>query len=534
MRSLALALVVAGLVSACGESAAAGAGGAASGGGAGVGAAGGGGGGGGSGGAAGGGGSGAGAPTECPGRLAAVEAFGVDAVVGDGSDASCTLGALHAAVAAINAAEGGGTLRFDCGGEHTFVLDETLYFERSALVDGGGSITLSGGGRVRVLELDHHLEFVLQRIVVRDGFVAAGSENESGAGLLHPWFGTLKVIDVTFDSNVSASQDHDVGGGAIYAGGLTEAILSGVTFLGNRGSTGGAVLSRSTNLSVVDCAFEENSATSSGDGQYGNGGGLYVDRVWLDAPEPLVVCGSAFRSNHGQVHGSALFSYVLEGGGARFDRCSFEGNDMAGSPEGGTGTVYHQGVPLTLVGSTFAGNETGAHASGLFLGGGTDATVESCTFDGNRTPGNAGALWAGDGAVEVTSTTFSGNAADYAPVIFKGQQGHVRLTSVLFADNTTENEWSARACHETFEDGGGNVQWPRTKASGKDDLACAAGVTWADPALLPLADHGGPTRTRALPAGSPAIDAGATCPPADQRGVARRGACDSGAYEWSE
>ena len=57
-----------------------------------------------------------------------------------------------------------------------------------------------------------------------------------------------------------------------------------------------------------------------------------------------------------------------------------------------------------------------------------------------------------------------------------------------------------------------------------------------NPLLGPLADNGGPTRTHALLAGSPAIDTAAGCPPpaADQRGVARpRGtACDIGAYEF--
>jgi hypothetical protein len=49
-----------------------------------------------------------------------------------------------------------------------------------------------------------------------------------------------------------------------------------------------------------------------------------------------------------------------------------------------------------------------------------------------------------------------------------------------------------------------------------------------------IGDNGGPTRTEALQAGSPAIDAGnpATCAPIDQRGVARDSKCDIGAYEF--
>jgi predicted outer membrane repeat protein len=58
-----------------------------------------------------------------------------------------------------------------------------------------------------------------------------------------------------------------------------------------------------------------------------------------------------------------------------------------------------------------------------------------------------------------------------------------------------------------------------------------------DPKLGPLADNGGPTRTHALLAGSPAIDKATNtgCPATDQRGVTRPqpagGVCDIGAYE---
>lgn len=54
-----------------------------------------------------------------------------------------------------------------------------------------------------------------------------------------------------------------------------------------------------------------------------------------------------------------------------------------------------------------------------------------------------------------------------------------------------------------------------------------------NPLLGPLQSNGGPTRTLALLSGSPAIDAGDSCPGTDQRGLARPAgaACDIGAYE---
>ncbi len=516
------------MTTACGESDTAGSGGSSGSAGAGATA--------GSGAAGGAGGSGAsstgGAPptADCPGKLAPREATGQTEKVGTGSAASCTEQALHDAVTKLNASAQGGAIVFDCGGEHTITLTQSVFLKKKATLDGGGKLTLSGGGKVRVLELDHHIDFVLQRITIRDGFVKAGSENESGAGLLHPWFGTLEVIDVTFVNNHSESKDHDVGGGAIYAGGLTRAVLSGCIFEGNSGSTGGGVLSRSTNLEVTSSVFRGNSATTWAEsGQYGNGGGLYIDRMWLDAPKDFVMCGSVFEKNTAKVHGSALFSYNLEGAGATIASCSFSDNEMN---QTGTGSVYHEGVPLSLTGSTFSGNSTGEHAGGLFLGGGSDAKVENCTFDANKTPGNAGALWAGNGNVTVESTTFANNSADYGPVIFKGQSGKVKLTNVVISNNTTDNQYSALACHETFDDGGGVIQWPAKKQSGNADKPCTASALFADPLLVPLADNGGPTRTLALAAGSPAIDVSDNCPTLDQRGQPRVGKCDSGAFEF--
>ena len=75
-------------------------------------------------------------------------------------------------------------------------------------------------------------------------------------------------------------------------------------------------------------------------------------------------------------------------------------------------------------------------------------------------------------------------------------------------------------------------------------------ITGEDPKLGPLANNGGPTQTRALLRGSPAIDAGNPAPPGsggaacearDQRGVDRPqdgdadgvATCDMGAFERS-
>ncbi len=73
---------------------------------------------------------------------------------------------------------------------------------------------------------------------------------------------------------------------------------------------------------------------------------------------------------------------------------------------------------------------------------------------------------------------------------------------------------------------------PRWRSTATSNLLVAAGATLANPQLLSPQDNGGPTHTMALPAGSPAIDAGVDGGLSeDQRGEARNGAPDVGAYE---
>jgi hypothetical protein len=76
----------------------------------------------------------------------------------------------------------------------------------------------------------------------------------------------------------------------------------------------------------------------------------------------------------------------------------------------------------------------------------------------------------------------------------------------------------------------------RQGANISDDDTCGGPteITIADPQLGPLADNGGPTRTHALLAGSPAINAGVGCSvQVDQRYAPRDAQCDLGAYEFT-
>ncbi len=299
------------------------------------------------------------------------------------------------------------------------------------------------------------------------------------------------------------------------------------------------MLNRGSTLTVVNTVFRDNEATSYNEsgGQYGNGGGLYIDGMAYEDVGPagdFHLCGSVFYNNGAKQHGSAVFGYFYQGTTSYIDRCHFDRNSFTGSPAG-SGGLYHGAVPMYLTNSTFSNNTAlQGHGAAIQMksSAGTVVNASNSTFYNNQAQGNAGAIFASNSPLYATNCTFARNKADYAPAIFKGQSGSVTLKNTVFSDNLTDNAYSAVACHESFTDGGGNIQWPATKNNGNADMSCVTGILFADPLLGELGDNGGPTPTLALGAGSPAIDYALDCPTTDQVGASRVGACDSGAVEY--
>jgi predicted outer membrane repeat protein len=178
---------------------------------------------------------------------------------------------------------------------------------------------------------------------------------------------------------------------------------------------------------------------------------------------------------------------------------------------------------------------------------GADLLMSNVTFSGNQAVnpanlaaddwrrGNGGALsMCCDAQVSITNATFAGNHAGFNGGAIAGKT--VTIKDTLFANNTSANPWNImQHCTDALTDAGSTMQFPPRNPNPNfwNETNCSASVTIADPKLGPLANNGGPTRTMALLAGSPARNAGAGCPATDQRGVARPqgSACDIGAYE---
>lgn len=473
---------------------------------------------------------------DCTAPLAPTPAQPV--VLGNGAPGSVTTTQLQQALAA------GGAVRLAIGAG-TLVLDATLTIARDAVLDLGGA-TLSGGGVRRVIEVQNPANLTYTFTLQNGSVVDGSTPTQSGAGLFKPSGGpwqavTIQMFNVHFANNHAIAVAQDDGGGAIYVVGAAALVVVGSSFDGNAGANGGALYSLgSQRVNLYDSAFTDNSATGNGGnpGNGGNGGAIGVDG---DA-RFVNLCRVRLISNQATAYGGGLFTVAY--GGTSFTRVqdsTLQGNVSTASDKL-AGGAYIQGSPLAISGSTFRDNSAYGY-SGLALfgyGGVLEGSIVNSTFVGNIARGGLGGAMSIQAATALTlqNLTIARNSAPcsvcFAAGIANDSGDALTMRNVIFEDNTAGNAYNPWAMLHPAAQGAANLQWPQTRPdSGQQEAAIAPGTQFASANLADPAANGGPTETMAIAPGSRAVDAGTSndAPAADQRGAARVGAVDIGAYE---
>ena len=474
---------------------------------------------------------------DCTAPIAPSAADGV--VLGDGSPGSVTTAMIQQAL------DAGGAIRIDAGGG-TIALAATLDVTREAILDLGGS-ALSGAGARRVIEVRNPSNLTYTFVLQHGAIVAGSTPTESGAGLYKntggPWqVVTIRVFDVDFSNNHAIAVAQDDGGGAIYVIGAAEISVAGSTFTGNSGANGGALYSLgSQRVNLYDDEFSGNGATGSGGnpGSGGNGGAIGVD-----GDERYVnLCRVRLLANQANAYGGGLFTVTYSGASfTRIQDATLEGN-ISTATDKLAGGAYIQGSPISISGSTIRDNSAAGYAGlALFGAGGVlEGSIVNSTFVGNVARNGLGGAMSIQGATALTleNLTIARNAAPcdvcFAGGIANDSGAALTMRNVIFADNTGGNLYNPWAMLHPAAQGAANLQWPQTRdGGGQIETPVAPGTTFADAGLADPASNGGPTETMAILFSSPAVNSGTStgAPSADQRGYARNGAIDIGAYEW--
>lgn len=360
---------------------------------------------------------------------ASASASAAATVVGTGTPGSCTSAAVIAAVAR------GGTIRFDCGAAPvTIAMAQTakvLNTSASVVIDGGGTVTLSGEGARRVLYMDTcdraqgittpHCQqqpdphLVLQNLTIEHG-VSAG-DGATGGGGLYAFGGRLTIEHSTFlDDDCAPASGDAVGGGAVAAAWQDHAapvqvsashFSDDVCDNGGVGGGGGAIFATQNRLAITGSTFSSNSCPQDGPDV---GGGAV--RAFIETG-PVLVSGSSFTGNvcsNGGALSSIGASWAVKGD--RFSANQAIGNGAnppaKGTPGGGSGgAIYNDGeaMHLAIDHSTFTGNRANEGGGAIFFVSDnhkgtmsiTDSRLVGNPNAGFQSPGLPGIFYIGDG-----------------------------------------------------------------------------------------------------------------------------------------
>jgi len=216
---------------------------------------------------------------------------------------------------------------------------------------------------------------------------------------------------------------------------------------------------------------------------------------------------------------------ILNNSTLTVNNSTFSGNK---ADLGGGGGIVNLGGTVKVNNSTFSGNSATDSGGGIFNNG--TLTVNNSTFSGNSATNWGGGIF-NNGTLTVNNSTFSGNKASNNGGGIFNNLGTVTLKNSILANSTTGGD--CRLGGSGTATGNNNLIEDAANACGLSN-GVNNNIIGVDPLLGALANNGGGTQTLALLAGSLAINAGdsTTCMPTDQRGYARVGVCDMGAFEY--
>src|SRR5579871_1502982 len=436
-----------------------------------------------------------------PVGAASATTFNVNATT-DGVHGSCgtTPGScsLRDAIIAANGGSGGDTINVPPGTYDLTVMGSGEDAAATGDLDITKSVTIAGAG------------------------AGSGGTTIKGEG--------DRVFDIFSGAGAVTISGMAITNGAENFGGAIRTVGSSLTLTGNSLTQntatsegfGGAIFmepSGGGTLTITNCTFSSNTAADATTSGGGFGGAVMFEPGGTGT---LTISDSTFDSNtaqSGTTSGGGFGGAVMfEPGGTgtlTISDSTFSSNRSAGSTtQGGFGgaVMFEPGADpssLSVTNSTFTANQAGGHEG---FGGGIVFEPNGATSSGTLT--------------HITMVGNSTTGTDMGGGIL------VEAAPVMVRNSIISGNTAAGVANNCSADDAGTLV---TAGHGLElGVSCGFDLN-ADPKVAALADNGGPTKTMALTAGSPAIDAAddVFCPASDQRGVARPQGphCDIGAYE---
>lgn len=434
---------------------------------------------------------------------------GVDARPGDGicgtQHGTCT---LRAAVMETNALPGPDSVSFCVRG--TIELRRTgrdeddgaagdLDILDDLAIHGTGirRVMISGYGADRVFDIGPRGQNI--GVEISNLTILGGEEREGGGGALVHDRASLRMADARLLNCGSHSAIVPTSGGGILSWGNLD--LLRVRIDKNQsasppfGSLGGGICSSGV-LRMRECSLYANSVDRAGGGLYSDG---FAELSGVRVEGNSAYAGGGIVNAHALsvVDSSMLRNIAVAQGGALW----------VGVP------ASIEAIHTRLERVTLAENENQLVAHGAAVHANNDIDIVNSTVSGNI---GGPALYLANSA-SLTNVTLANNDGGVSGSTIEAVNSIFGSTSGLHP-----------VCSARILSLGYNID-----VGGSCRLGDPTDQSNTDPRLLSLADNGGLTWTHEIMSSSPAVDRGDdhACTDTDQRGMARVGICDIGAYE---
>ncbi|MEH0937253.1 hypothetical protein [Micromonospora psammae] len=310
-----------------------------------------------------------------PAEARAVDTSRPTRTIGSGTPASCTSEAVVKAVAA------GGIITFDCGPDPVTITMKATAKVRNAngpriVLDGGGKVTLSGGGARRILYMNtcdsaqgfttphcqnqDHPQLTVQNLTFTRGNSTGEGTEGGGGGAIFVRGGRFKVVNSRFVDNRCDRTGPDLGGAALRV--LSQydnkpVYVVNSTFTGGVCSNGSALSSIGVSWVVLNSVLSGNKAVGNGanPAKAGTPGGGSGGAIYCDGNEFTVrIAGTIIENNHANEGGGAIF-FVSNNrtGTMRIESSTLRRNPSDGFETQGFPGIFFLGArPPTVTGST--------------------------------------------------------------------------------------------------------------------------------------------------------------------------------------
>ncbi|MFK8032201.1 MAG: thrombospondin type 3 repeat-containing protein [Gammaproteobacteria bacterium] len=447
--------------------------------------------------------------------------------------------ALVLAEAAVQAGAEGAVISFALPAAATITFSSPLFISRTfdegheLEIEGGGTVTLSGGGVSQLFVVDGESglfpdvnapvgHLILRDLELRDGFTddtggaiysdgdvrierstlvnnraivkgnvftcLLGPQCEGGGAIFNGGFAQLIIIESELRDNSAFGGLSDVGGAISNAGSL---IVSETLFFNNQSGLGGGAIASGGLVAIIDSEFVANQADALITGF--NGGGAILNGTsysGFSQVNSMTIVRSELRDNRtiGQsVDGGAIVSNAE----LAIAESLLVGNEVLGFGSQ-AGAIKNNSSPLLVLNSTFSGNAARGQSA------------------------DGGALVNTTGEISLIHTTFVDNEVT-EPFISNGFGGAIKqsddpispinIINSVFLNNRAvagvgnDIRGGVNAFNSVIEDPSGVVfvdQDGVLLGDGGGNIEVDADLYPAVLALEQLAENGGPTSTYAL------------------------------------